>query len=98
VIVEASAEPEKPIALAAELTVETPELEFGPPDTSGDIFDNIARHDERLAEAAKNGWEALRQAWRETPFACQSSLKAALDRRHKPAALLVDAEKAKQNA
>jgi len=48
-------------------------------------------HDRDLDEAAKGGTAALQEAWAALPADAKPSLKAALDRRHKPAAAEADA-------
>lgn len=48
--------------------------------------------DAELAEAAKNGMQALQDAWLKVPREHQTLLKAALDRRHKPTAVEADAK------
>lgn len=52
---------------------------------------SMDEHDLDLAEAAKRGTAALHAAWTELPTEAKSTLKAALDRRHKPAAAEADA-------
>lgn len=51
---------------------------------------SAADHDADLAAAAKNGMQALQDAWLKIPRELQTSLKAALDRRHKPTAAQAD--------
>jgi hypothetical protein len=53
--------------------------------------DNLASIDRTLAAAAENGSASLRAAWSEVLPSNKVSLKSALDRRHKPRALEVDA-------
>lgn len=50
--------------------------------------------DERLAEAAAQGTAALQAAWKAVAPRHQQALKAALDRRHKPAAVQADQQRA----
>ena len=50
--------------------------------------------DDKLAAAAQQGIDALRDQWEEVPAAHKKALRAALDRRHKPTANKVDAERA----
>jgi hypothetical protein len=52
---------------------------------------SAADWDAELATAAKNGTQALQDAWGKIPRDLQPSLKAALDRRHKPTAAEADA-------
>jgi hypothetical protein len=63
-----------------------------PPGEAADELtsDDIAALDAGLAAAAEQGSAALQVAWRKLPFEAQSGLKAALDRRHKPAAKEAD--------
>lgn len=56
-----------------------------------DESERIDRLDASLAAAAEGGFEALRYSWSLLAPADQKILKAALDRRHKPAAIAVDA-------
>lgn len=51
----------------------------------------LADYDTELATAAKSGTEALHAAWTAVPAGMKRSLKAALDRRHKPTADTADA-------
>ena len=51
----------------------------------------LARLDAELATAAKGGTVALQAAWARIPANAKSTLKAALDRRHKPSAAEADA-------
>jgi hypothetical protein len=53
--------------------------------------DRIDRIDAALGRWAEQGSEVLKRAWSEISAADQKILKAALDRRHKPAAQAVDA-------
>lgn len=67
-----------------------------PPESNGaaDFFDSdrLAEWDGRLAMAAEHGGTpGLEAEWRAVPEDLKPALKAALDRRHKPAAELVDA-------
>lgn len=52
--------------------------------------------DNRLAEAAKNGMDALKSEWLKVPREFQDVLEATKDRRHKPIAIAAD--KAKEGA
>lgn len=54
---------------------------------------DLVELDAALAEAARSGVDALKAAWLGIPAAVKPMLKASLDRRHKPAAEQVDAEK-----
>lgn len=54
---------------------------------------DLVELDAALAEAASNGVDALKAAWGGIPAAVKPMLKAALDRRHKPAAEQADADK-----
>jgi len=54
----------------------------------------LADYDTDLATAAKSGTEALQAAWATVPAGMKRSLKAALDRRHKPTADAADAASA----
>lgn len=60
-----------------------------------DVLDSatIADHDHALTLAAEHGTVTLVDAWNKIPNAARPTLKAALDRRHKPRAAAVDAEK-----
>jgi hypothetical protein len=49
-------------------------------------------YDKALAAAADNGTAELERAWRTVPHAYRVTLKAALDRRHKPTAKAADAK------
>jgi hypothetical protein len=53
----------------------------------------IARLDEALEMAAGDGWESLRIAWTKVPIPYQDTLKAALERRHKPKAREIEASR-----
>jgi hypothetical protein len=53
----------------------------------------IARLDEALEMAASDGWESLRIAWTKVPIPYQDTLKAALERRHKPKAREIEASR-----
>jgi len=64
---------------------EAPELELAPSD---DL--TAAEWDIRLGEAANEGSQALLALWRQIPKEHKATLKAALDRRHKPTAAEVD--------
>lgn len=67
------------------------------PDTSGAADEKTASEwDLDLAEAAKQGNVALVEMWTKIPREHKPTLKAALDRRHKPAA--EKADKAKESA
>lgn len=59
---------------------------------TGEVIESDALriHDEALAAAAARGVTALKVAWTLVPRELQPSLKAALDRRHKPAAEQAD--------
>jgi hypothetical protein len=63
-----------------------PESGAGAPDAlaMADLSHTIATHDEALAFAAKLGMNELEAAWKKIPKQHQPTLKAALDRRHKP--------------
>lgn len=50
-------------------------------------------YDKRLEEAARQGMEALKAKWAAVPAEMKQTLKAALDKRHKPAAQEADAAK-----
>lgn len=52
--------------------------------------DGLMTHDRALAAAAEKGSAELQTVWRALPFDAQTSLKASLDRRHKPRAKKVD--------
>ena len=90
VIVEAAnGNPQPP---AAELLEQaTPELDLGPLDSMIAASDMLQTYDQALAAAAARGTAALEQAWKTVPHAYRVTLKAALDRRHKPAARKHDA-------
>ena len=49
--------------------------------------EQIHEFDLKLGHAAERGMDALQEAWRAVPPKFQASLKAALDRRHKPTAM-----------
>lgn len=53
----------------------------------------LSEYDAQLVRAAQRGTKALREAWDEIPREAKAQLKAALDRRHKPAATRADAER-----
>lgn len=53
--------------------------------------EELARLDAQLAEAATKGTAELKRVYLAMPFAAQESLKAAVNRRHKPAAKEADA-------
>jgi recombination protein RecT len=73
---------------AALLAHETPELELGPVGPAA--TDMLATYDTALAAASANGMAALERAWAGVPHAYRVTLKAALDRRHKPHAREID--------
>jgi phage recombination protein Bet len=50
----------------------------------------LAIHDRALAQAAEEGVDELKNAWATIPAQAQKTLKAALERRHKPIAVAVD--------
>jgi len=52
-------------------------------------------HDADLAAAASQGMEALRTAWNDLPKDVKATLKAAVERRHKPTAQAADAGRAR---
>jgi hypothetical protein len=54
--------------------------------------DEVMKWDQLLGEAAATGMKSLRQQWANVPKPMQPTLKAALDRRHKPTAVQVDNE------
>ncbi len=63
----------------------------GPDEAAEDsLSDDLMRYDTELAEAAKLGSSALKQAWERLPFPARPPLEAAKERRHKPAARLAD--------
>lgn len=70
------------------------------PSQPGPLFDDEPSSEEVLAvdlaltEAAKKGVAELEKTWKGAPRKIQKTLKAALDRRHKPAAQEVDAAQA----
>ena len=73
-----------------------------PHDADGVVIENVPEdtqrllgQDQALADAAKLGTEALKAAWAAVPASDKPALKAALDRRHKPAALEADASRTK---
>jgi len=66
----------------------TPELELGP--ASPTATDLLSKYDRELAAAADRGLKALEVAWKKVPHAYRVTLKAALDRRYKPAARQAD--------
>ncbi len=53
-------------------------------------FDDTITWDRKLALAAAEGMEALQREWGDVPSELKSTLKAALDRRHKPTAAAAD--------
>lgn len=67
----------------------------GPPgEAAGESeSDEIAHWDGQLADSARTGLAGLQSAWCRVPVKIKPMLKAALDRRHKPAAEHADAEK-----
>src|SRR6516162_7004246 len=64
------------------------ELELGP--ASPTATDLLSKYDRELAAAADRGLKALEVAWKKVPHAYRVTLKAALDRRYKPAARQAD--------
>lgn len=64
-----------------------PHAATGAPDAK-----TLADYDTDLATAAKSGTEALQKTWATVPAGMKRSLKAALDRRHKPTADAADAD------
>jgi len=68
----------------------TDELDLGP--TGPAATDMLNTYDKALAAAADNGTAELERAWRTVPHAYRVTLKAALDRRHKPTAKAADAK------
>lgn len=69
----------------AEQYPDVPPAPVGDPKTK-----TLADYDTDLATAAQRGIAALHEAWSAVPAGMKQSLKAALDRRHKPAAAAVD--------
>lgn len=65
------------------------------PPTAGAATDSQRIHalDETLATAARGGMDALREAWDDLAPADKKTLRAALDRRHKPTALQADSDR-----
>lgn len=61
------------------------------PGGEADLSDILNQHDRALSVAAESGMDALRSAWAAIPPEHQTTLRAALDRRHKPRAIEVDA-------
>jgi len=65
------------------------------PATADDVIEDdserLTRLDAILAEAASRGMEKLSRVWFDIPKDAKPALKAALDRRHKPAAAQADA-------
>jgi hypothetical protein len=57
-----------------------------------DESERLGRYDAHLGIMAENGMAALQTAWNTIPAADKPKLKAALDRRHKPAAAKADQE------
>ena len=77
---------------AAELLEhQAPELDLGPVDSMIAASDMLQTYDQALAAAAARGTAELERAWKTVPHAYRVTLKAALDRRHKPAARKHDA-------
>lgn len=64
-----------------------------PPDGAASLPDEITELDGLLGEAAKLGTAALAVQWKKIPREHQATLKAALDRRHKPNAVKADEER-----
>lgn len=64
----------------------------------GDTTERLNTYDKALCEAATKGMKSLEAAWKEIPKDYRPTLKAALDRRHKPAALDADAANKAQDA
>ena len=75
-------------AAAELLEHQVPELELGP--SAPAATDMLNAYDAALAAAAAKGTAELERAWKKTPHAYRVTLKAALDRRHKPAARKAD--------
>jgi hypothetical protein len=79
---------------AAQATSPAQSPDGEPPSRAGDDepteSELVQLHERLLSEAAENGMAALQAAWKSVPFVTQTTLKSALDRRHKPRALQVD--------
>lgn len=72
-----------------------PAPESGAGEGTQDESDLIQAHDRALAAAAKDGSSALEAAWKMIPPQHQKVLRAAKDKRHKPAAMGADQQKEK---
>ena len=64
-----------------------------PAGSGGAVTKTLADYDTELGDAAKRGTAALQEAWAKVPAGIKPSLKAALDRRHKPKAEHADVGK-----
>lgn len=81
----ASPRSDKPAVEAA-----APVLPPAPEALTGAAELSVTEWDSELEAAAKKGTAALQEKWKEVPPAHQKTLKAALDRRHKPEAAKAD--------
>ncbi len=83
----------RPTQVDSNTTPETrPPSATGAEGAGDDESARIAKLDKRLEAAAANGMEALKVTWATIAASDKPMLKAALDRRHKPAAEQADAE------
>lgn len=73
-------------AAAAPRSAEKPAADKPGAETDDAETDRIAALDKSLADAAKQGTEALKAAWAAIPSDAKPTLKSALDRRHKATA------------
>lgn len=63
-----------------------PQPPASPPDAADSNSDDVMAWDSKLATAALQGVESLRETWGMVPRDLKPSLKTAMDRRHKPTA------------
>ena len=61
-------------------------------------MDEVMAMDDQLAQAAVNGMSALEAVWKPLPNSAKAILKSALERRHKPAAIIADQLRASEPA
>ena len=90
-VVVAPGEPEpQPAAETLTKVENAPQLDLGPRDDSLSATKRLDAHDRVLGERAAEGMAALEAYWMTMPKEYRINLKAALERRHKPAALRAD--------
>lgn len=92
VVIDAQAEPVEAPPPAELTTVLKPEP-IGATAKEPTVSDQLAIYDKILEAAAQNGVGSLENAWYEIPYEYRTSLKSALERRHKPTALAAQEKK-----